>query len=421
VALDYAESGFSADALRVLDLAARETSSTALGQVQVAPLVQYHRALLLERLGATSGAAEARAAARAADARHCLPSRLADVAALEAALRADAGDATAAALLGSWYYDKGRYHDAIAVWRRALDGNIDAATSALVNRNLGIAAYNVLSDTGLALASFEEARAALPRDAKLLYEQDQLRARTGATEAQRLATLEAERELVASRDDLTVVLANLLVAVGRAPDARDLVLGRQFQPWEGGEGQVLAAWDRTMIALAASALHDGDAAAAADHIRDALRPPLGLGEARHPLANAADLYWLLGEARAAMGADEEARNAWRIAAEFSGDFLNMSEQPFSVQTAYSVRALRRLGEEARADALMADLRDFTATFAVTPAKVDYFATSLPSMLLFHDDPNTARDATVAALTNQLGELQTSSIESAAVAAGPQQQ
>ena len=421
VALEYAETGFTADALRVLDLAAAASAHTALGQVQVAPLVEYHRALLLERAGDTVAAADARRAARTADARHSLASRLADVAALERAVAVDPTDATAASLIGSWYYDKRRYDDAIAAWRLALAGDIDPATSALVNRNLGIAAYNVLSDTGLALASFEAARAAAPRDAKLLYEEDQLLARTGSTDDDRLDRLERENALVAERDDLTVVLANLLVSVGRASEARTLLLGRQFQPWEGGEGQVLAAWDRSMIALATRALEVADASAARGFIRDALRPPVSLGEARHPLANAADLYWLLGEANAALGLTDDATSAWRRAAESTGDFVNMSEQPFSPQTSFSVLALRRLGEGARAADLVEQLSAFTATLAVTPAKVDYFATSLPSMLLFHDDPDTARDATVAALTNQLDHLRRSEIESVVTATGPQQQ
>ncbi|WP_343942228.1 hypothetical protein, partial [Pseudonocardia zijingensis] len=38
--------------------------------------------------------------------------------------------------------------------------------------------------------------------------------------------------------------AHLLLTAGRLEEARALLLGRTFQPWEGGEGEVLRAWDR---------------------------------------------------------------------------------------------------------------------------------------------------------------------------------
>jgi len=422
VALEYAGSGFDDDALRVLDLAALAAKSTALGQVQVAPLVHYHRAVILERQGRAAEAVAARQEARVADSLHSLPSRLADAAALENALAENPTDPVAASLLGSWYYDKRRYDDAIASWRAALEsGDLTRSMAALVHRNVGIAAFNVLGDPGLALRSFHSARAAAPTDSRLLYELDQLLARTGSINAERLALLEAEFALVAERDDLSIVFASLLTSEGRAAESRDLILGRQFQPWEGGEGQVLAAWDSAAIALATSALAAARPADAVGFIRDALQPPSSLGEARHPLANAADLFWSLGEAQDALGNPQEAVEAWTVAAESTGDFLNMSAQPFSAQTAHSVRALRRLGRNAEADALLASLADYVATLRSTPASVDYFATSLPSMLLFHDDPQTGRDADITTLTSQLAELQERSSESVAFATGPQQQ
>jgi len=409
IALEYAETGFSDDALRVLELAS--AGVTALGQVQVAPLVHYHRALILSRNG--GDVASALADARAATVRHSLPSRLADVAALEFAIE-QGTDATAAALLGSWYYDKRRFDDAIAAWQSALDA--DSSLAALVHRNLGLVAFNVTADTARALEHFAAAREAAPLDAQLLFENDQLLALTGVGEADRLALLEAQLDLATERDDLTVVLATLLTSVGRAAEARELILGRWFQPWEGGEGQVLDAWEGAMTALAAAS----DPEAAVAYLEAALVPPANLGEARHPLANAADLWFLLGDALDALGREDEARAAWRTAAESTGDFLSMSTQPFSTQTAYSVRALRRLGEAERADDLLGLLAGFTDELSVTPATVDYFATSLPSMLLFHADPQTARDATVAVLRSQLDELRTGSGESVAPATGHHQ-
>ena len=93
-----------------------------------------------------------------------------------------------------------------------------------------------------------------------------------------------------ARDDLTVELAP--PAAHRRPaldDARDRAARPgAFQPWEGGEGQVLSRLGRGPLALARRALAAGDAdARAASTSRARARPVANLGEARHPLANTA--------------------------------------------------------------------------------------------------------------------------------------
>ena len=421
VALEYAETRHIDTALELLAAAAGASTNTALGQVQVAPLAHYHRALLLDLVGRPDEAAAARQDARTSDARHCLPSRLADVAALEAALRADGTDARAAALLGSWYYDKKRYADAITVWQAAAAHAPDAPTAALVHRNLGIAAYNVQRDPAAAVTHFEAAVGHAPEDAKLLYEYDQLLARTGVAPADRLDRMEAHRQLAGQRDDLTVVHAGLLTAVGRAAEARQLMLGRVFQPWEGGEGQVLLAWQNAATALAAQALEAGDPAAALGFVRSAMTPPQSLGEARHPLANSADLHWLLGETLLAADDEPGARVAWTAAANATGDFIDMSTRRFSEQTLFSIRALRRLGDRGAATTLILEFDDYLDELTQTPARVDYFATSLPAMLLFHDDPQSVHDTYVHTLRSKLTEFTASSGASAALAATPHRQ
>jgi tetratricopeptide (TPR) repeat protein len=158
-------------------------------------------------------------------------------------------------------FDAGRKPEAAEQSRRAIElGDEDAVTA----RNLGLAAYNVLGDDELAWTSYERARRLDPHDARLLYELDQLAARLEHDPRERLARLEADRELVLCRDDLTIEYAELLVDTGRAHEAVGIIESRAFQPWEGGEGRVLGAWDR---ARAAAGLPRID-------------PPANLGEAR---------------------------------------------------------------------------------------------------------------------------------------------
>jgi len=133
-------------------------------------------------------------------------------------------------------------------------------------------------------------------------------------------------------------------------------------------------------------------------------PAESLGEARHPLANCADLLLLLGDAHAAAGDAGAARDAWTRAATADGDFQEMSTRPYSEMTYFSALAWRRLGREDRAAELVTGLEAYAEDLRATPARVDYFATSLPTMLLFADDLQARRETTAAFLAARAAAL-----------------
>lgn len=405
VALDYAAAGFAAEALRVLDRAEQRLADEDRGgdgawrrpRSGAGPMLAYHRADLLAGLGDRDGAADAAKRARTADPRLCFPSRPEDALVLSRALGRDPSDGRAAALLGHWSYHHRRYADAVARWRLAVEHD---PSDAVAWRNLGVAAFNVGGDASEAVACYERALTAAPGDARLWYEADQLARRTGTPPHERLARLEGLTGLVAARDDLTVESALLLVATGQAGRALDVLTGRRFQPWEGGEGQVLFAWEQTRLALARAALAAGRTAEAEAHARAALDPPENLGEARHPLANCADLLLMLGDAHAAAGEHEAARRAWTRSATAFGDFQEMSTRAYGEMTYFSAVAWRRLGHEDRAVRLVEGLEAYVAERRTTPARIDYFATSLPAMLLFTDDVHARHETTTEFLAAQ---------------------
>jgi tetratricopeptide (TPR) repeat protein len=395
VALEYAGVGETEAALRVLDVAAEREADRPLGQTAAGPLIEYHRAhLLVSGYARHSSRIRSRPVggeheARASDLTWCFPSRLDDIAVLE---RANPADARALALLGHWRYAADRADDAIAAWRAS--GELDPSDP-VVWRNLGLAAWNHLGDADEARAAYDRALAVAGADARLVFESDQLDARRGVPPQQRLDRLLDVRGLVETRDDATVVLAHLLLTAGRLEEARALLLGRTFQPWEGGEGEVLQVWDR--LCRLAAARPGGSAVAAIDA---ALDPPASLGEARHPLASTAALQLLRGDALAAAGDEDAARAAWELAAR-DGDFRAMSADPHSEATYSSVLALRRLGRHGEARDRTESLRAWVDALDAVPATVDYFATSLPSMLLFAEDPAVEKRRRVAFLRAQL--------------------
>ena len=83
----------------------------------------------------------------------------------------------------------------------------------------------------------------------------------------------------------------------------------------------------------------------------------------------------------------------------------MSAQPYSEMTYYSVVACRRLGDDSAAHRLLSGLAAFAVSMRSAPPTVDYFATSLPTMLLFTDDIEARRDTTALILDAQVAMLQ----------------
>jgi hypothetical protein len=82
----------------------------------------------------------------------------------------------------------------------------------------------------------------------------------------------------------------------------------------------------------------------------------------------------------------------------------MSAEPHSEATYSSVLALRRLGRTGEARRRTESLRVWVDALEAAPVAVDYFATSLPSMLLFTEDPAVARTRRIAFLRAQLDVL-----------------
>jgi tetratricopeptide (TPR) repeat protein len=239
-----------------------------------------------------------------------------------------------------------------------------------------------------------------PADAHLLYERDQLWKRLGATPQRRLRELEQHLDLVQQRDDLSVELCALYNQTGQPGKALALVRTRNFQPWEGGEGGPLGQWVRSHLALGRAALTEGDHAKACEHLSAALTAPLNLGEARHLLANQSDIHFWLGCALAANGNARKAKQHWLAAATFKGDYQEMSVRAFSEMTFYSALAWEKVGQRAKAKQLFRDLLAYAQKLQQTEAKIDYFATSLPTMLLFDDDIQFRQETTALFLQAQ---------------------
>jgi hypothetical protein len=78
----------------------------------------------------------------------------------------------------------------------------------------------------------------------------------------------------------------------------------------------------------------------------------------------------------------------------------MQVQPVSETTYWSALALRRLGLEDEARSLFEHIQDYAHVLRDQTPKIDYFATSLPAMLLFDEDLKKRQTITVCFLEAQ---------------------
>lgn len=377
IVIDLMRAGLYSQAESLLDGADQTANDGSI------PMVHYYRARLIVLQGGNPFSAYQ--AARSAASDYCFPARLEDIEILQSA---PADDAKAAFYLGCLYYDKRRHREAIDSWQRAVQ--IDPA-NAVAHRCLGIAYFNILGDVDLAKTSYENALAADPADSRLLYERDQLWKRIGIAPALRLKELEPKLDQISKRDDLTIEFCALLNDEGRPEEAAKILASRRFQPWEGGEGMALGIFTRTQLALTKKAIAESRLTDAEMHCHNLIQLPDNLGEARHVLANASDVWLMLGEVKSLLGKPAEAAKWWTLAAEFKGDFQGMAVQPYSEFTFFQAQALNRLGKNKEAESLLASLEAYAKAQLKEPAKIDYFATSLPTMLLFEDDLKARQD------------------------------
>ena len=394
LALDYAYAGRFQEALDVLAAPAgpRRQDRPAKDGVPwvdlpdaslgAAPLLCYYRAWLCRLLGNARGLQEhlRRAARQPPD--YCFPARLEEIAILRRAIEANPNDARAHHYLGNLLYDRRRHAEGIRMWERSVEAD---PRNSVAWRNLGIGYFNILGRPGAARAAYERALRANPGDARLVYERDQLWKRLAVPVGRRLGALRRHARLLGRRDDLSVELCSLCNQAGMPQKALAILGSRRFQPWEGGEGLALRQHVRAHLALGRAALKKRQLTSATGHFRAALAAPANLGEAHHPLANQSDAHYWLGVALHEAGDAGEAKKHWEVAARFRGDFQGMKVRAVSEMTYYSALALEALGQDAEAKGLYRAIRAHAAALARTPATIDYFATSLPTLLLFDDD------------------------------------
>lgn len=376
IALDYMHAGLFDDAIALFD--------TAPG---TDPQILYFKAFCQRLKGDNDPALETLRQAAAQSPDYCFPHRLESVLALENAIAQSPGDARAPYYLGNFWYAHHRYDEAIKCWEQAreLDANFPT-----VHRNLGLAYLNKRQDAALAHAAYERAFALNPDDARVLFELDQLAKKRNIPPQERLARLEQHLDLVARRDDLTIEYITLLNIAGRHDEAYAALMGRQFHPWEGGEGKTTGQYIASLVAQGNVLIQGKDFAAAIERLQRALTYPPNLGEGKLVNAQENNIYYALGRAYDGSGDVKNARLSFERAATGLGEptsAMYYNDQPPDM-IFYQGKARQALGDAAGARAIFQKLVAYGQVHLNDDVQMDYFAVSLPTFLVFDEDLNT---------------------------------
>ena len=373
-ALDYAQAGLFADALQLLELA---PSSTLLG---------YYKAWLAAEDGQPEEAKNLYRIAAAGHPGGCFPNKIEEVLILKKAIALNPADARARYYLGNLWYDKRQYPEAIACWEEAVQ--LDAAFPTAY-RNLALAHYNKLGKKEQAREFLEKAFALDPTDARVFMELDQLYKSTGKPLAARLALLEAHAPLVDSRDDLYLEKVTLYNQLGQYGKARQLLAAHIFHPWEGGEGKVVAQFLHCHVALARQAIESCAWQEALDLLHATASYPHNLGEGKLYGAQENDIHYWLGCAYTGLEKPAEALALFRKAtmgiSEPAQAIYYNDPQPDNI--IYQALAWLRLNEPGKARDIFNRFIEFGRLHRNDRIEIDYFAVSLPDMLVFDQDIN----------------------------------
>ena len=365
LALDYQAAGLNDEAKAIWDIAVSKHATS--------PMTYYYLGRYDEAEQALSD--------------YCFPNRAEDVIALESAKRENPDGSMAPYYLGCLYYAARQYDLAIDNWELSARLNPSFPT---VWRNLALARFNKQDRQEEALEYMERAFHLNENDGRVLMELDQLYKRLHKPHAERLAFLQKYPQLIQRRDDLLLEEITLLNETGRYEEAMKKLDSHIFHPWEGGEGKVPAQYQICRVELAKQAIADKRYDEAIRLLGECLDYPYHLGEGKLYGAQENDFYYLLGVAYDATGNRDKARECWEEATkgpqEPAAAMYYNDAKPDKIF--YQGLALYKLGREGEAHGRFFKLINYGKQHIFEKQVMDYFAVSLPDLLIWEDSLDT---------------------------------
>ena len=396
-ALDFAFAGLFDEAIELISIGIAEQKDQT-----VYPMALYYKAWFeaQNRDIETSGKTLQEAAKTCPD--FCFPNQTEAVMVLEWVKQQNPADSKAPYYLGNFWYNVRQYDEAVANWE--MSAKLDDSFPT-VHRNLALAYFNKQNQPKKALSELEKAFALDETDSRILMELDQLYKRMNFVPDVRLQKLEKYPELVADRDDLYLERATLCNQTGQYEKAFELLMSRKFHPWEGGEGKVTGQYVFSLTEIARQAIQDNEFEKAIDLLNKAQGYPENLGEGKLTGAQENEIFYWIGCAYEGLKDTVQASLFWKRAAmglsEPSAAIFYNDQQPDTIF--YQGLALQKLDQHEEARKRFDLLIQFGKKHLNDQVKIDYFAVSLPDLLIWEDDLN-ARNQQLCVYLIGLGEL-----------------
>jgi tetratricopeptide (TPR) repeat protein len=377
IALDYASAGLFAEAASLLETCLENPD-------RAYPMAYYFLGWFAKQRGELVLAKKYAYKAECMDPSYCFPNRLEEIQALQCAIEVNPTGAKASYYLGNFWYGNRQYPEAISCWERS--ANLDEPFPT-VHRNLALAYFNKLKNKEKALKELEKAFALDTTDSRIFMELDQLYKKLGKSPAERLTFLETYPLSVVDRDDVYLERVTLYNLLGNHEKALDLLLNRNFHPWEGGEGKVTGQYLYAHTELAKQAFRNHQFTEALDHLNATETYPHNLGEGKLYGAQEKDIFYWKGCVYEGLGDTRNATVCWEKASagqlQPSAAMFYNDQQPD--QIFYQGLALLKLNRHTQANDLFSGLVRYGENQLSEKVKIDYFAVSLPDLLIWEED------------------------------------
>ena len=397
LALDYAQAGLAVNFREVMWMA-RNRLDHENQRFIFTPMTMYYLGWAYLMEGSEGRALTCFKEAESTKPDCCFPNRLEDVVVLNIAKEMNPDGAKAPYYLGCLYYAARQYDLALENWQLSAEKD---PTFPTVWRNLALGTFNKLGEEKKALEMMERAFSLDENDERVLMELDQLYKRLHHPHEMRLSFLQQYPQLIQRRDDLVLEEITLLNQVGRYEEAMRKLDAHQFHPWEGGEGKVSAQYQICRVELAKKYLQHqkgvGDIEKAIALLNECLDYPHHLGEGKLYGAQENDFYYLLGVAYEKLASvnnnhsyQEKARDCWEKATkgpqEPAAAMYYNDAKPDKIF--YQGLALRKLGREDESHGRFYRLINYGKQHIFEKQVMDYFAVSLPDLLIWEDSLDT---------------------------------
>jgi tetratricopeptide (TPR) repeat protein len=246
--------------------------------------------------------------------------------------------------------------------------------------------FNKKGDKQTALNYMEKAFSLDTQDERIFMELDQLYKRLQYKHDERLRKFEENINIVSLRDDLVLEYATLLNQTGQYEKAIEEIDGHQFHVWEGGEGKVSGQYQLARVELAKKLMAQDNYDRAIELLTQCLTFPHNLGEGKLFGAQDNDFYYLLGVAYQQKGDSDKAKECWQKGTEGPTEpapalYYN-DAKPDKIY--YAAKCYIKLGQTDKARGLFYKLINFGKNHIFDEVRMDYFAVSLPDLLVWDD-------------------------------------